>query len=144
VRDAVVYEVFTENTAASFGVTLDGTPARTTPGDAELAMRVLAAQLSTATGQPVSVAMLIERWTTFNRHTDAVGSYVNERPLAAPALLVRAELAEHQVDQWLAQFTAPPRLIRVEADHYGLLRPPVIAEIASAIDQLRTTATQSV
>lgn len=144
VRDAVVYQVFAENMAKTFGATLDGTPAKTTPGDPELAMRVLAAQLSTASGQPVSVAMLIERWTTFNRHTDAVGSYVNERPLAVPALLVRAELAEHQVDEWMAQFTAPPRLIRVEADHYGILRPPVIKEIARAIDQLRAAATQSV
>jgi thioesterase domain-containing protein len=143
VRDAVVYQVFAENLAATFDVTLDGTPARTTPGDPELAMRVLAAQLSTATGQPVSVAMLIERWATFNRHTDAVGSYVNERPLAVPALLVRAELAEHQVDQWLERFTAPPRLMRVEADHYGLLRPPAITAIARAIDELRSTATQS-
>ncbi|MEV6912655.1 condensation domain-containing protein [Amycolatopsis sp. NPDC051071] len=143
-RDAVVYQVFAENMAATFGVTLDGTPARTTPGDPELTMRVLAARLAAASGQPVSVAMLIERWTTFNRHTDAVGSYVRERPLAVPALLVRAELTEQQVDHWLARFTAPPRLIRVEADHYGILRAPVITEIARAIDQLRTTATQSV
>ncbi|MFI9450687.1 condensation domain-containing protein [Amycolatopsis sp. NPDC052450] len=144
VRDAVVYEVFSENMAATFGATLDGTPARTTPGDPELAMRVLAARLATASGQPVSVPMLLERWTTFNRHTDAVGSYLNERPLAVPALLVRAELAEHQVDQWTTQFTAPPRLVRVEADHYGILRAPVIAEIAGEIVRLHATATPSV
>lgn len=144
VRDAVVYEVFAENMAATFDTTLDGTPARTTPGDPELAMRVLAAQLSTATGQPVSVAMLVDRWVTFNRHTDAVGSYVNDRPLAVPAVLVRAELAEHQVDSWMTQFTTPPRLVRLETDHYGLLRAPVVAEIAHVIGQLHTTATQSV
>ncbi|MFC3454873.1 condensation domain-containing protein [Amycolatopsis speibonae] len=143
VRDAVVYQVFAENMAATFGVTLDGTPARTTPGDPELSMRVLAARLATASGQPVSVAMLLERWATFNRHTDAVGSYVNERPLAASALLVRAELTEQQVDQWTAQFTEPPRLVRVEADHYGVLRAPVVTEIARAVDRLRVTATRS-
>ncbi|MGK4591271.1 condensation domain-containing protein [Amycolatopsis sp. w19] len=143
VRDAVVYEVFSENMAATFGATLDGTPAKTTPGDPELAMRALAARLATASGQPVSVAMLLERWTTFNRHTDAVGSYVSERPLEAPALLVRAELADHQVDQWTGRFSAPPRLIEVEADHYGMLRGPAIAEIARAIVGLRTTTTPS-
>ncbi|WP_394361056.1 condensation domain-containing protein [Amycolatopsis sp. SB7-3] len=143
VRDAVVYEVFSENMAVTFGATLDGTPAKTTPGDPELAMRVLAARLATASGQPVSVAMLLERWTTFNRHTDAVGSYVSERPLEAPALLVRAELADHQVDQWSGQFSTPPRLIQVEADHYGMLRAPAIAEIARAIVGLRTTTTPS-
>jgi len=144
VRDAVVYQVFTENMAATFGATLDGTPARTTPGDPELAMRVLAAQLSTATGQPVSVAMLVERWATFNRHTDAVGSYVNDRPLAVPAVLVRAELAEHQVDQWMTQFTTPPRLVRLDTDHYGILRAPAVAAVAGVIGELHTTATQSV
>ncbi|KFZ81430.1 hypothetical protein ED92_14250 [Amycolatopsis sp. MJM2582] len=143
VRDAVVYEVFSENMAVTFGATLDGTAAKTTPGDPELAMRVLAARLATASGQPVSVAMLLERWTTFNRHTDAVGSYVSERPLEAPALLVRAELADHQVDQWTGRFSAPPRLIQVEADHYGMLRAPAIAEIARAIVGLRTTTTPS-
>jgi thioesterase domain-containing protein len=144
VRDAVVYQVFSENMAATFGATLDGTPARTTPGDPELAMRVLAAQLSTATGQPVSVAMLVERWATFNRHTDAVGSYVNDRPLAVPAVLVRAELAEHQVDQWMTQFTTPPRLVRLDTDHYGILRAPAVAAVAGVIGELHTTATQSV
>ncbi|MGW4829170.1 condensation domain-containing protein [Amycolatopsis japonica] len=143
VRDAVVYEVFSENMAVTFGATLDGTPAKTTPGDPELAMRVLAARLATASGQPISVAMLLERWATFNRHTDAVGSYVSEHPLEAPALLVRAELADHQVDQWTGRFSAPPRLIQVEADHYGMLRAPAIAEIARAIVGLRTTTTPS-
>ena len=142
VKEAVVYQVFAENLAATFDVTLDGTPARTSPGDPELAMRVLAAQLATATGQPVSVAMLVERWATFRRHTDAVGSYINDRRLAVPALLVRAELTDEQVDHWMSRFTAP-RLLRVDADHYGMLRPPAITQIVRAIDELRSTATQA-
>jgi thioesterase domain-containing protein len=143
VRDAVVYEVFAGNMAATFDVVLDGTPALTTPGDPELAMRVLAARLSTATGQPVSVPMLVERWETFQRHTDAVGSYVNERRLAVPAVLIRAELADHQVDQWMSRFAARPRMLTIDTDHYGLLRSPATAEVARAITRLHHIATPS-
>jgi thioesterase domain-containing protein/acyl carrier protein len=143
VRDELVYQTFAANMAATFGVTLDGTPARTTDGDPELAMRVLAAQLAVATGQQVSVAMLVERWTTFRRHAVAVVSYVAERPLAGTALVVGADLADYQLDQWTGQFTTPPTVLRVAADHYGILRPPAITEVASAITRLLADATQS-
>lgn len=140
VRDAAVYEVFSATAAATYGVTLDGAPARSAPGEPELAMRVLAARLAAAGSGPVSVAMLLDRWATFNRHTDAVGAYVSERRLGVPALLVRAELAEHQIEQWRAKFSSPLTLLRVAADHHGLLRPPAVAEIARAITELAAPA----
>ena len=143
VRDELVYQTFAENMAATFGATLDGTPARTGDGDPELAMRVLAAQLTVATGQPVSAAMLLERWTTFRRHAVAVVSYIAQRRVAGPALVVGADLADYQLDQWVDQFTTPPRVLRVAADHYGVLRPPAITEVASAISQLPTSAPHS-
>lgn len=137
----MVYDTFAATMAGAFGATLDGTPAQTTAGDEELAMRVLAARLTAASGQPVSATMLADRWATFRRHTAAVFSYVSEQRVTAPALVVAADLADYQLDQWTERFATAPHLLRVAADHYGMLRPPAIAEIASAIGQLKMTAT---
>jgi thioesterase domain-containing protein len=142
-KDAVVYQVFAENMAATFDVTLDGAPARTSPGNPELTMRVLAAALSTLTGQPVSVAMLMERWATFRRHTDAVGGYVNESRVVVPAVLVQADLTDSQIDQWTRRFTPPPRLLHTGTDHYGILRPPAVAAVARAVEELWSTTTHA-
>ncbi len=140
--DALVYETFATVMAAAFGVTLDGTPARTTP-DPELAMRVLAAQLGAASGQIVSAGTLLERWRTFRRHTTAVWSYVAGRRADATALVVAADIADWQLDQWAAQFTTEPSRLRVATDHYGALKPPAIAVIAGAIGRLQSTAVTS-
>jgi thioesterase domain-containing protein len=142
VRDEVVYGTFSANMAATYGVTLDGTAPRITAGDPELAMRVLAAQLTVASGQPVSAGMLVERWATFRRHAFAVVSYVAERRLTARALVLGADLADYQLDQWAERFTAPPQRLRIDADHYGMLRPPAVAEIAAALGRLRIAETQ--
>ena len=138
-----VYNGFATGMAGAFGVTLDGAPARTTDGDPELAMRVLAARIAAASGQPVSAAMLVDRWTTFLRHSMAVVSYVVDRRLEATALIVGADLRDDQLDQWAERFAAPPRRLRVAASHYSLLRPPAIAEIARAISELHAPARTS-
>lgn len=134
--DELVYQTFAAAMAGSLNATLDGTPARVSTGDPELSMCVLAAHLTAAAGQPVSASMLLDRWTTFHRHTKAVTSYVSSRTLDTPALIVGADLADYQLDQWSERF-GQPRLLRVQADHYGLLRPPAITEIAEAIRQLQ-------
>ncbi|HEU5471334.1 MAG TPA: condensation domain-containing protein [Actinophytocola sp.] len=136
--DDLVYDTFAAAMAGGLGAGLDGSPARTSGGDPELAMRVLAAHLSAAAGQPVSATMLLDRWTTFRRHTYAVTAYRSDRGVAAPALVVGADLADHQVADWAARFAPAPRVLRVQADHYGLLRPPAIAEIAAAVSALLT------
>lgn len=138
--EQMVYDTFAAVMAGAFGAVLDGTPARTSPGDQELAMRVLAARLSAASGQPVPASTLVERWATFRRHTAAVFSYASGSRLAAPALVVAADLADYQLDQWAERFATAPRRLRVAADHYGLLRPPAIAQIAAAIAALQPTA----
>ncbi|TCO60706.1 condensation domain-containing protein [Actinocrispum wychmicini] len=135
--DELVYDTFAAAMAGSLGATLDGSPARTSAGDPELAMAVLAAHLTAAAGQPVSTAMLLDRWTTFRRHTVAATSYASQHRLGGPALIVGADLADYQLDQWSEQFTRPPTRLRVAADHYSLLKPPAITEIAAAITRLR-------
>ena len=135
-----LHDSFAAAMARAFGVTLDGAPARSTQGNPELALRVLAARLTIAAGQPVSAAMLMDRWTTYHRHTMAVVSYLANRRLTGPALIVGADLADFQLDEWAEQFTTAPRRIRVAADHYGVLKPPVIGEIAAAIGELRSAA----
>jgi thioesterase domain-containing protein len=134
--DQWVQDVFATNMAAAFGTTLGSSPARSTEGNTELAMRVLAAQLATATGEHVSAAMLMDRWSTYRRHTAAVVSYLADRRLTTPALIVGADLADYQLDEWSEQFTTAPRVMRVATNHLGVLKPPVIGEIAAVIGEL--------
>jgi thioesterase domain-containing protein len=134
--DEWVHDVFATNMAAAFGTTLDSSPGRSTEGNTELAMRVLAAQLATATGEHVSAAMLMDRWSTYRRHTAAVVSYLADRRLTTPALIVGADLADYQLDEWSEQFTTAPRVMRVATNHLGALKPPVIGEIAAVVGQL--------
>jgi non-ribosomal peptide synthetase component F len=138
--DDLVYDTFATAMAAAFGATVGGSPARMSAGDPELAMRVLAARLTATAGQPVSAALLVDRWTTFRRHTRAVMTYDTDRLVSAPALVVGADLTDHQLDRWATRFTTPPRLLRVAADHHGVLRAPVIAEVAAAVGLLQSTA----
>lgn len=140
VLDEVGYDTFATNMAATFGVTLDGTHPEITAGDAELVMRVLAARLTVATGQPVSASMLVERWATFRRHAAAVVSYVSDRRFTGPALVVGGDLADYQLDQWAERFAGSLRRLRVGTDHYGMLRQPAIAEIAGELGTLAVVA----
>jgi thioesterase domain-containing protein len=144
VRDEVVYDTFATNMATTFGATLDGRAPVTTRGDDELAMRVLAARLSVAARQPVSAAMLLQRWSTFRRHAVAVVTYVSDRRFTGPALVLGAGLADYQLEQWAAKFATPPRRVRVQTDHYGLLRAPAAAEVAQAMRGLLSAAARPV
>jgi thioesterase domain-containing protein len=135
-----VSDTFALITANTLGVTLDGSSPQITAGDEELSMRVLAARLSAASGQQVPASMLLDRWRTFHRHTMAVVSYVSRARVAAPALVIAADLSDYQLDQWSQRFTTPPRLLRVEADHYGVLRQPAIGALADAISELLASA----
>lgn len=135
-----VYDTFASAMARAFAVTLDGRYSRSTPDNPELAMRVLAARIGAATGQPVSAGMLLDRWTVYCRHTLAVVSYLADRRVTAAALVVGADLTDYQLDEWAEQFTTPPRRIRVATDHYGALKPPVINDIVAAITELHAAA----
>lgn len=138
--DDLVYDTFAAGMAGAFGVTLDGTPAQTSPADPELSMRVLAGRLTAVSGQPVSAAMLLDRWRTFYRHTKATWSYVADRDASAEALVVGAVIAEYQVEFWASKFSPKASMLRVEADHYGVLKPPVVAEVAAAIVALENSS----
>jgi hypothetical protein len=128
--------------AMTFGTTLEGTHPRITGGDTELAMRVLAARLSVASGQQVSALMLVERFETFRRHATAAVSYVNERKFTGTAVVLGADLADYQLDQWAERFTTPPQRLRVATDHYGVLRAPAVTELAGVLVELHSKAMQ--
>jgi thioesterase domain-containing protein len=136
---ALVYDGFAGQMAAAVGASLPGGAARTSPGDPELSMRALAAQLTAATGERVSSTMLAERWATFRRHTAAVAAYVNHARIPVPALVVGADLLDLQLDLWAERFAAP-EVLRVDTDHHGSLREPAASEIAAAIVRLQQRA----
>ncbi|WP_369266545.1 hypothetical protein, partial [Streptomyces harbinensis] len=60
----------------------------------------------------------------------AMAGHLAAGPVAAPALLVTAEGSEEEVRQWAGRFTAAPRVVRLPADHHGLLRGAAATEIA--------------
>ncbi|GAA3266049.1 hypothetical protein GCM10020218_002620 [Dactylosporangium vinaceum] len=108
--------------------------------DADLALRALAAYLSAA-GQPVPTAVLLERWATYHRHAVAVASFVTTEQVDAPALVVGAGLLDVQLDEWAQRLRRPPDILRVAADHHGVLRAPFTGQVAEALQRL-TAATR--
>jgi thioesterase domain-containing protein len=103
--------------------------------DADLALRALAAYLAAA-GQPVPTTVLLERWATYHRHAVAVASFVTTEQVDAPALVVGAGLLDVQLEEWAQRLRRPPDILRVAADHHGVLRAPVTGQVAEAVLRL--------
>jgi hypothetical protein len=115
----------------SFGVEADGSPPRTV-GDLELRMGVVAAYLGAA-GHEVSAAALIQRWQTYDRHARAAAAHIGRGRVDTPALIVGADLLDSQLEQWADLVGPAPRLLRVDADHHGVLTGPAAQRLAAAI-----------
>lgn len=110
---------------------------RVQPRDDELGARVLAAYLA-AGGAAIPAEVLRTRWETYRRHRRMTGAYVAGHRLNVPALVVAAELTEQQLGQWDERFGAAPRRLRAANDHFGVLRAPGVAGVATAIEDLAT------
>ncbi|KAA2261403.1 condensation protein [Solihabitans fulvus] len=134
-REAERLDSFVATVCGSLDVDLAGSLPVTSGDNPELAMRALAACLGAA-GETVPAATLIERWGTYRRHTLAVSAYVTDRVLAAPVLLVGAQLLDVQLDQWAQRFATPPHRIRIDTTHYGLLGPEFADQLAAEIQSL--------
>jgi len=119
--------------ASALGVT-GRLPVPDTHGDLELAVHSLAALLS-ASGEPITGALLTRRWQTYLRHAGAVHGYRRDDPLDTSALVVAADLADDQVTAW-SERLPQARTARVEADHHGLLRGAAAGEVAARIVEL--------
>lgn len=108
-----------------------------TVGDSSFRTRVLAACLA-ASGQPVSADVLNERWRTYARHTQLGEAYVGPGRVPVPALVVGADQGEAALQEWARRVSAS-RQLRVNADHYGMLRADAAAQVAAEIAEFVST-----
>ncbi|GAA2043488.1 hypothetical protein GCM10009757_08090 [Streptomyces cheonanensis] len=101
-----------------------------TPGAPPEREARLVTALLRAAGEDARADALAARAALHRRHTAAMAGHLPAGPVAAPALLVTAEGSEEEVRQWAGRFTAAPRVVRLPADHHGLLRGAAATEIA--------------
>jgi thioesterase domain-containing protein len=75
---------------------------------------------------------LIRRYQMFANAADAMCRY-QPAGYAGPVVLVRTDEAAQEADPWLSADAVTT--VRVSGDHYGVLRPPVVAEVAQVITE---------
>jgi thioesterase domain-containing protein len=127
---AVRIAAFGSSVCESFGIDHRSLPR--TAGDPGLRIGVLAAYLG-CLGQQVSADVLMERWQTFDRHSRAAVEQVARDPVDVPALVVGADLLDSQMQRWVELVGPAAEVVRVDADHYGLLSGRVAEQLAEAI-----------
>ncbi|HET8681733.1 MAG TPA: condensation domain-containing protein [Micromonosporaceae bacterium] len=124
---------FAATVCASAGVQLSPDALRVwPPDDRELAARVLAGFLAAA-GTPVEAPVLQARWDDYRRHRRMAAGYVASHRVDTPCLVVAADLLDGQLDQWVDRLGGSPQRLRVDADHVGVLQPPAVTGVASAL-----------
>ncbi|MCM6773983.1 condensation domain-containing protein [Nocardia sp. CDC159] len=128
---------FAETMCLALGVRLAGSSV--VAGTAEDTLVVLSARLRAA-GHEVSTAALAERWHTHDRHYRALSAYVSEHVLAAPATMLTAAVTDADAARWIGRFAEAPRIERVDADHYSVLRTPAVSTVARAIERFAELA----
>ncbi|HEY3607040.1 MAG TPA: condensation domain-containing protein [Pseudonocardiaceae bacterium] len=65
---------------------------------------------------------LHERFALYRAHRAAIASYRGDPVVDTPALLVTADLDEDEIPHWARRFAGGLRSMRLDTDHYGLLR----------------------
>jgi thioesterase domain-containing protein/acyl carrier protein len=96
--------------------------------DLQLGFGVLSALLRAA-GKPASADTLRTRFELDHRHRTAASAYRGEGKVTVPVLLVAADLDDQQVTDWSSRISGDLKVVRVQHDHYSLLREPTVAEI---------------
>ncbi|PZG02548.1 condensation domain-containing protein [Micromonospora deserti] len=131
------FDTFAENVRRSLGLAPGKSSAHTGGGpdpdgfDERLAVAALAAGLAAA-GEPVSADALARRWHDYQRHIRAGVTYVHPGPVDTPALVIGAELLDAQLGLWTERLGAV-RTRQISVDHFAVLRPPAVAEVAAAV-----------
>ncbi|MFI9811618.1 condensation domain-containing protein [Saccharothrix variisporea] len=121
---------------AGFAASLDLPPTpRPRSEDDDLAVRALAACLAVA-GEEVPAWALVERWHAYRRHARAGAAHTSSRRIHAPTTVIAADITDADLDHWRARLPADTRVVRVDTDHWGVVRSP---EVADAVRRLRRT-----
>jgi hypothetical protein len=80
-------------------------------------------------------ALVERRFAVFRAHTRLITGYRPRTPLAADTLVVNAARSPNIAAQpeWARLLGARATLLTLDADHYSLLQPPLVQEIARRI-----------
>ncbi len=133
--DAEVRQAFTEAFFSSLATRPGLALPQITATGPDVFLRVLAAYLAAA-GQAIPFAILAQRWSVYDRQLRAAAVHLADTRICAQALVVAAELADVQVDQWAQRFEPPPRRLRLTTDHPGVVRHPAVDEVGAAMAAL--------
>jgi thioesterase domain-containing protein len=134
-REAEQLGNFVASVYGSLGIEDDVRDIRIEGDNPELPMRVLAAYLG-GLGHNVPASTLVSKWQVYRRHTRAVASFVSDRQVAGPVVLVGAGLLDAQLDQWAERFVGTPTRVRLQTSHYGVLGADAAREIAALVAPL--------
>jgi thioesterase domain-containing protein len=94
----------------------------------------LAARLAPDPGERAAlVGELERRYALFVAHTTALADYQPAGPVAAAGVLVTAHGSRDAAPYWRPLFRGGARAVTTTAGHYGCLRPPAVATVATAI-----------
>jgi thioesterase domain-containing protein len=96
---------------------------------AELAARLV----PDPAGRAAMAGELNRRYAVFAAHTAALAGYEPSGPLDAAGVLVAAHGSKDSAAYWTPLLRGGAQTVASAADHYGCLRPPAVAGIASAI-----------
>ena len=102
------------------------------------AARVLAATLH-CVGEEVPASWLASRMDTYVRHRRAVADCVVAESVPVPTLLVAGGLPEDHVGEWRRRLSGPLTVARLPGDHFDLMRPPLVDEVARLLVRFATT-----
>jgi amino acid adenylation domain-containing protein len=114
-------------------------PALSDPGLASVERQLgwLAAQLAGGAEDAGELAVALRRrFDVFQAHHRMVDGYQPTGPaVRAPTLIVSADssLNAPARDRWPRVLAGPVTTVRLDADHYSFLRPPLAAQVAAAI-----------
>jgi amino acid adenylation domain-containing protein len=80
-------------------------------------------------------AQVTRRFAVFEAHRSALVGYTPAGTVATNVLLVGAKTSPNAAHQsrWLARFAGSVSTVTIDADHYTLLQPPRVDEVATAL-----------
>jgi thioesterase domain-containing protein len=80
-------------------------------------------------------AQVTRRFAVFEAHRSALVGYTPTGTVATNVLLVGAKTSPNAAHQsrWLARFAGSVSTVTIDADHYTLLQPPRVHEVATAL-----------
>ncbi|WP_309112107.1 condensation domain-containing protein [Saccharothrix sp.] len=123
-----------EPTPQDFAAMVTDHPAPNSDDDT-LAVRALAACL-VVTGEEIPAWALVERWHAYRRHARAGAAHVSTKKIHTAAALIAADITDDDIDHWRTRLPDNAKVLRVDTDHWGVIKAPAAQQVADAVRSL--------